>query len=1274
MEHTMAYGRLLTENQLDEWVRRNAQDAQRVIVELVWRLVAASSPNPKERRFPLGDSVGQPGPDGVLDVADFPFDPFVPPGRSFWEIGTGLDARKKASEDYRDLTAKIPREVRGGSAFVFVAPLSGRRDWPHTWKKDAQANWVQKRRKQSEWRDVRVIDATKLIDWLHQFPAVERWFGHTIGLHVEQLETPEQRWNDLCVIGSPPPLIPQLFLANRGAACTKLKAILDGTALQLKLDTHFPGQVFDFVSAYVAAMDEDSRVEALSRCLLVSGKEAWNVIIAQREQHVLIVDDYFELFGTGKTRLLEKARRARHAVIYRGAPGGIPHPNCETICNPKIYQIEEALQQAGYSEERARILAQKSGGNLSTLLRCLQNLSLMPEWAEGTAAAELVIAAFLGSWNEKFEADRDVVESLSGKSYGEWIGKMREVALRPDTPLTQRDRIWKFVPRYEGWYALGPRIFDDHLERFREVAVTILREKDPKFELPPEDRYASTIHGKVLEHSDVLREGFAETLALLGCHPTALTSCSFGKAEETAILVVREILVDADWEQWASLDDLLPLLAEAAPEEFLNAVDKALTSDPCPFDELFGQEGSGITGANYMSGLLWALETLAWDGAYLGSVIILLGELAERDPGGTWANRPANSLTTILLPWMPQTCTTIAMRKAAIAPLLGELPEVAWTLLLSLLPESHSASFGSRKPAWREMIPEDWSASVSSTEYWEQVSLYAELAVTAAKIDLAKLAELIDRLQDLPPPARDQLLAHLGSPAVLGLPEADRLGLWTKLMDLVVRHGKFADAEWAMKPEQVEKITAITERLEPNTPNFRHQRLFSEGDSGLYGETDNYEEQRNELEERRRRAIEEIFATDGLQAVLEFAKAVESPWRAGIAFGVVAAHEADQAVLPELLSTETKPLAQFAGGFVWGRFRASGWQWVDGLDASRWTPAQIGQLLAYLPFTSEAWERSARLLGKNNGPYWTKANANPYEAEKDLETAVDRLINHGRPLAAIRCLYKMQHHNQPLDPDQVVRSLLAAPRLSESPQTIKEFEIVEIIKALQNNPGENVDDLIRVEWAYLPLLQERRNAAPKLLEGRLATEPQFFCELIRRVFRSKKKERPTQPETEEAKNIASNAYLLLSEWKTPPGCSEDGSFDGDALAAWLEAVTRECTVTGHLAVAMIMVGQVLIHAPADPDGLWIHRSAAKALNARDAEDMRDGFRTALLNSRGIHGFSAGREERALAVKYREQAEQVEAAGFQRLASSLRELAKHYEREAERDSSRDPFED
>ena len=143
----------------------------------------------------------------------------------------------------------------------------------------------------------------------------------------------------------------------------------------------------------------------------------------------------------------------------------------------------------------------------------------------------------------------------------------------------------------------------------------------------------------------MLRKGLAESLALIGSHPKALTSCSFGKADATAVLAVREILAEADWVQWASLNDLLPLLAEAAPREFLDAVENALNSDPCPFDTVFAQEGSGIMGGNYMTGLLWALETLAWDAEYLTRVVVILGELAARDPGGNWANRPANSLS-----------------------------------------------------------------------------------------------------------------------------------------------------------------------------------------------------------------------------------------------------------------------------------------------------------------------------------------------------------------------------------------------------------------------------------------------------------------------------------------------------------------------------------------------------------------------------------------------------------------------------------------------------
>lgn len=822
----------LTENQLDEWVRAHAEIAQGLIVDLVWRLVAASSPNPKERRFPLSDSIGQPGPDGILDT-DFRFEPFVPEGMSFWAIGTGIYPDRKATSDYNDLTTKVatakPSEVRQQSTFVFVTPLSARRGW----KQPSQQKWIDARCKQNDWKSVRIIDGTKLIDWLHYFPAVEIWLAGKMGFPAEHIDTPEQRWALLRTIGDPPPLTPQVFLSNRDAACAKLKEVFAGTALQLKIDTHFPDQVVDFVSAYVAAMDEETMLDAVGRCVVISNTDAWNAITTLRERHILVADSDLDLAGPAGTKLLEKARRVGHAVIFGGMPGGIPHPNCESIPNPKVYQLKEALEKGGYTEERARMLAQKSAGNLGSLLRCLQNLSLLPEWAEDAPAAELAIAELLGAWSEKFGADLAVVENISKKEYGEWIDTMRKVTLRPGTPLTQQDGFWKFVARFEGWYALGPRIFDDHLNRFHQIAISVLREQDPKFDLPSDERYAASFHGKVLSHSYQLRNGITETLSLLGSHSNALTSCSLGKAEATAVLAVREILSGADWVLWASLNNLLPLLAEAAPDEFLDAVESALNTAPCPFDKVFAQESSGITDANYTTGLLWALETLAWDAAYLTRVVIILGELATRDSGGNWANRPANSLTTILLPWLPQTCASVEKRKAAVATLMDELPDVAWKLVLTLLPSSHQVSSGSRKPTWRELIADDWSKGVTQREYWEQITGYAELALSAAENDLSKLAGLIDRLENLPPPAYDKLLAYLGSDKIAGLSEADKFRLWTELVDLITKHRKFADVEWAMKQEQIDRLSVIADRLLPDTPAYRHQRLFGERDFDL---------------------------------------------------------------------------------------------------------------------------------------------------------------------------------------------------------------------------------------------------------------------------------------------------------------------------------------------------------------------------------------------------------------------------------------------------------
>ena len=251
------------------------------------------------------------------------------------------------------------------------------------------------------------------------------------------------------------------------------------------------------MAAYLASIDDEFTSDNTGLSIIIKSPDTWNAITDLKDPHYLIAD--FDLDGNSpnSTILLAKARQAHHAIIYRGMPGGVPDPNQASIPNPKNHQIQDSLEKAGYKEGRARSLAEKCDGNLNTLIRLLHNFSQTPEWAQGTAIAELAIAELMGSWNEKFEKDLEIVEKVSGNSYGEWIGKIRDVSFQPGTPLTYTDGAWKFDSRYEGWYALGPRLFDKHLENFRLVTVQVLRENDPKFELPPDQRFAANIYGKV---------------------------------------------------------------------------------------------------------------------------------------------------------------------------------------------------------------------------------------------------------------------------------------------------------------------------------------------------------------------------------------------------------------------------------------------------------------------------------------------------------------------------------------------------------------------------------------------------------------------------------------------------------------------------------------------------------------------------------------------------------------------------------------------------------
>ncbi|WP_300319587.1 hypothetical protein [Idiomarina sp.] len=1254
------------------------RDSQAVIPELVYWLVKQSCSNLVVCRIPYGDAVNQPGWDGLVETMEG-FLEFVPKGKSYWEIGTGADPQSKATNDFKKRTEEIDDKERADSSFVFVTPRSS---GSGGWNEPQQTKWLESR-KDTGWKQIRVIDGVKLADWLREYPAIGKWLAKKLNLteNLGGLSTAIEHWENLTseCAADDPPFPPTLFTIGRSGACEALQALFEGKTQVLMLFAESPQDVADFVSAFLVGLDPDTSGNFSNHCLYINDEQAWRSIVETRSPHVLVADPRLGLETDEGAALQTIARRKGHAVVVPlcGAWSG-NSPEILKLRSPSESQIESVLKEAGYTDIRARELARVGGDRISALRRHLRGYGTLPPYATWDNATLIAQAGLIGKWDGSNLSDRSALEMLLGKRYGEWIEILRPDTLRSDSPLIQNNEKWRFVARGEAWSSLGSRITDDDLDRFQKMAVSVLGERDPKFDLPKEDRFAASVHGKVLTHSQFIRKGIAETLALLGSRPMSLTSCSDRKAESTAVLVVRDLLYKASWDRWASLDSFMPLLAEAAPDEFLDAIESVLVDlEDTPFHKIFAEEGKGgLGGWNYMSGLLWALETLAWSSEFLSRVSVILADIASFDPGGSWVNRPSNSLADIFLPWHVQTTASFQKRQSAVESVIKEQPIVGWKLLLALLPHNHGFTSGCHRPIWRDLIPRDWKEGVLRTEYWEQVTAYTDLAVALAKSDSQKLCELIKRLSDLPKSAHESLLEHLSSDAVVSLSEADRLPLWESLDEMVRQHRKFSDADWALPEDAVNKLAETAKKLAPISPAFKYHHLFSGRDFDLYDEKGNYDEQRRRLDEARQTAIIEIIGDSDVGAALNFAAKVKAPYEVGSALGKIAPYEMESTILPSLLDSEDDISALVVAGFIWARFWKFEIEWVDAVLRKAWPLEQQSKFLTLLPFEEEIWKRvSTHLTPSHEALYWKNAKVNPYGTDRDLTLPVEKLIQYGREGAAVMCLARMLDDRSRFDESLAIHALLAVLKSEHGIKELDKYETIELIKYLQKSETSDKDALFRIEWNFLPWLDRFSSGSPVTLEKRLASDPAFFAEAVGLVFRSKNVSAEDFEEPDEhKKHLAKNAYKLLTEWKRCPGIQDDGTFSAEIFNEWLKDARRLTEESGHGEVAQIQIGHVLTCAPPDSDGLWIHNAVAAALNLRDSGEMRSGFTTQLFNDRGVHGFTHGREERELARENLEKAESLDSKGYTRFATAMREFAAEYERQAEREAKRDPYED
>jgi hypothetical protein len=569
------------------------------------------------------------------------------------------------------------------------------------------------------------------------------------------------------------------------------------------------------------------------------------------------------------------------------------------------------------------------------------------------------------AWNQKNGNGCHVVEKLAGKPYSETEKLTKLLLAVADPPLRRVLSTWEFVSPQDAWTLLHNSLTSSQIDAFESVIVDVLGENDPALDLSTKDRFMASARGIRPKYSDSLRRGLAENLAL----SAGLESGSVIVDEHDFIgrarrIVPRVLATGCDWKRWASIGALLPLLAEAAPEQFLDAVAQDLKSPNPALVELMREErGDAITGAVYHTGLLWALEALAWSTKYTAAVADLLAKLAELDPGGKWANRPKASLRNLFFSWRPQTMATFNQLLAILKRLTEKHPATAWELLMGLLPERHSAMTDSYKPSpWRSWAA-GWTGEVVATDYWRYISGVVDLVLNLAAVDVSRWLELLDRCTTLLPQDRGRIFGALEQIDPRVLNDDQRVSLWESLRETAQKHTAFQDADWALPAEEVKRLTEIRDRFAPEDEVQIAAPLFDEGQM-LYESTEvPHEEREAALRQRQQVAVERIWNIGGLSGVLTLARKVKDSWRVGLALAATKESEPEAQIIPDLLCSADKQIVNFAAGYAGRRIDTERPDWVERLPTTQWTPEQSRHSRASclsIHALGTGWKRRAR--------------------------------------------------------------------------------------------------------------------------------------------------------------------------------------------------------------------------------------------------------------------------------------------------------------------------
>lgn len=1242
-------------HEIEHWANSQIEARNRLSV-LLRKLINSTGRDLQKVDFPGYDNAQRPGNDGIVEAGAA--NQWIPQGRSYWEFGVDKNPKTKADDDYKSRLTSTTLVERANAVFVFVTP----RNW-----KD-KSSWEKKKSERGEWKAVRVYDASDLEQWLEQSIPAQMWLAEQIGKPTSGFETLDQAWRRWAM-ACDPHLSPEIF----ATAISQHKKTLQNW---LNESNNPP-----FV---VAADSKDEAIAFLAQLFqqvdFLGFKDKVAVVTSLETLRQLTTPSITFLpivYADELERELSASRLPYIVFRPRNAVGSEANVTLDLL---SYDAFRRALVSMGCDDLEISRLEEQSGRSPTILRRRLApptSAICKPEWAGNHEIAEsLIPMALIGAWCPDSDADKDIVSLIANCDYESTESCLNRLLSLDDCPVWAAGRCRGVTSKIDCLFAVAGRVTQASLDRFFAAAEVVLSETDPALELPEQQRWAAAIYGKKRNYSRTLRRGLCETLVILSVFGNQWFQSKLGwDAESRVAMLVRKFLTPLSLEKLRSHKDELPLFAEAAPKEFLGIIEEDLGQpSPVIYGLMKPSNGGAFWGSCHRTGLLWALESLAWSPQLLPRVARVLAHLAQLKIDDNVANRPDASLQQVFCSWMPQTAATVEQRIAALKLLVKVFPSTGWEIALDQIKGGTRIGHYANRPTWR----------TDASGAGQVVTVEEARGFIRAALDML-LGWPDHNSQTL-----GDLVEHSQS-----LPETDQLAIWTLIQNW---SEAASDAEKACMRERVrcfaltrvgqrrnlDETTRVVARqvyhkLCPKDVVVRHAWLFAtewvqeSADENDANESD-WRARCQRINKERCEAVAEIWAARQFQGVVELLKVCGAAAVIGqYASGCTADAEQRLDFLVNCLSLKND-IEKQAEACLWGYL----WAFEEGerielirRAAKRLASEERARLFLASPFKDSTW-RVVESFGEDELRYYWE-NVVPKGArhtQSELNYLIDRLLEAKRPRVAMFAVHLNFEEVEQTRLSRLLRELAMTNSDKDISYRIKSYEISDALNSLNSRPGISLDDMAELEFLFIDALDATEHGIPNL-ERQVAESPALFVQAISLGFKRSDEcdDTPALLAEESGKRsaAASAAYTLLLRIKRIPGTDSDGRIVANDLLTWIREVRTLCREIAREDIGDHWIGQLLAKSPSDQTGTWPCEAVCQVLEELASSQIARGLEIGKFNSRGVHfRKEGGEEERTLADEFHKWAEHWRY-NYPFVGNVLDGIAKSYCRDAVREN-------